>query len=86
VVAKPRSFVLPNGRFDLPRMLQEFAAFWREHGDVLAANQPYAEVASQLVLMAYRGTLNAFMRQTMARQMTPRTRDDSGAGDTPKSK
>ncbi len=53
VQADPRSFVSPDGRLDLRRILTEFAAFWREHGEVLAAGMPYHEVAPQLVLMAY---------------------------------
>jgi hypothetical protein len=53
VVAEPRSFVLPDGRLDLERILREFAAFWVEHGDVLAAGVPYHEAAPQLVLMAF---------------------------------
>jgi hypothetical protein len=48
-----RSFVLPDGRLDLGRILAEFLAFWREHGDVLASEVAYHEVAPQLVLMAY---------------------------------
>lgn len=53
VLAEPRSFVLPDGRLDFDRMLREFAEFWREHGDVLAAGVSYHEVAPQLVLMAF---------------------------------
>ena len=53
VLAEPRSFVLPDGRLDLGRVLREFADFWRENGDVLAAGLPYHEVAPQLVLMAF---------------------------------
>jgi hypothetical protein len=53
VTAEPRSFVLPDGRLDLSRILREFVVFWRENGDVLAAGVPYHEVAPQLVLMAY---------------------------------
>ncbi|MFC5824005.1 AAA family ATPase, partial [Nonomuraea insulae] len=30
VKADPHSFVLPDGRFDLPRLLREFVVFWRE--------------------------------------------------------
>ncbi|WP_437674802.1 ATP-binding protein [Sorangium sp. So ce131] len=48
-----RAFMLPDGRLDLLRILREFAEFWREHGEVLAAGMPYHEVAPQLVLMAY---------------------------------
>ena len=53
VLAEPRSFVLPDGRLDLRRLLEEFAAFWVRHGEVLAAGMPYHEVAPQLVLMAF---------------------------------
>jgi hypothetical protein len=52
-VVEPRSFVLPDGRLDVAKVLREFAAFWREHGEVLAGTMPYHEVAPQLVLMAY---------------------------------
>ncbi|MFT3767047.1 MAG: ATP-binding protein [Minicystis sp.] len=53
IFAEPRGFVLPDGRLAFRRILRSFAAFWREHGDVLAAGLPYHEVAPQLVLMAY---------------------------------
>lgn len=53
VQAEPRSFVLPDGRLDFDRLLREFAAFWREHGEVLTAGLSYHEVAPQLVLMAF---------------------------------
>ena len=53
VLAEPLSFVLPDGRLDFERILREFAEFWREHGEVLAAGVSYHEVAPQLVLMAF---------------------------------
>jgi hypothetical protein len=53
VQAEPKSFVLPDGRLDFDRFLREFAAFWRQHGEVLAAGVSYHEVAPQLVLMAF---------------------------------
>nr|WP_307874705.1 AAA family ATPase [Frankia nepalensis] len=53
VVADPRSFVLPDGRFDLALLLREFAEFWIEHGDVLTSTEHYHEVAPQLVLMGF---------------------------------
>lgn len=53
VVADPRSFVQADGRLDIPRILEEFAAFWREHGDILMNGLPYHEVAPQLALMAF---------------------------------
>ena len=49
----PRSFVRGDGSLDLRALLTEFAAFWREQGDSIAAQLPYHEVAAQLVLMAY---------------------------------
>jgi hypothetical protein len=53
VMADPRSFVLPDGRLDFRRLLEEFAEFWREHGDVLGRRKNYHEVAPQLVLMGF---------------------------------
>ena len=53
IVVEPRSFVLPDGTLDVRRVLDEFAAFWREHGEVLTAGLSYHEVAPQLVLMAW---------------------------------
>ncbi|HEY3358527.1 MAG TPA: AAA family ATPase [Polyangia bacterium] len=50
---EPRRFVGADGRLDLTALLEEFAAFWREHGEVLAGQLPYHEVAPQLVLMAF---------------------------------
>jgi hypothetical protein len=53
VVAEPKSFVLPDGQLDFTRLLQEFVVFWKAHGEVLAENMSYHEVAPQLVLMAF---------------------------------
>ncbi|MEV4546833.1 ATP-binding protein [Nonomuraea wenchangensis] len=53
VMAEPRSFVLPDGRFDLPRLLQEFIIFWREHGEVLIQQEGYHEAACHIILMAF---------------------------------
>ncbi|MEW6741699.1 MAG: ATP-binding protein [Planctomycetota bacterium] len=53
VDAEARSFVGRDGRLDLDRLLEEFRAFWAEHGEALAAGIAYPEVAPQLVLMAY---------------------------------
>jgi DNA polymerase III delta prime subunit len=50
---EPQRFILPDGRLDLRLLLEEFASFWREHGDVLQADIGYHEVAPQLVLMAF---------------------------------
>ncbi|MGK3994480.1 hypothetical protein WME86_14320 [Sorangium sp. So ce1024] len=46
-------FLLPDGRLAFRRLLRAFAAFWHEHGEVLASGMPYPEVAPQLVLMAF---------------------------------
>ncbi|MBI4606550.1 MAG: AAA family ATPase [Planctomycetes bacterium] len=51
--ADPRSFVAKDGRIDMDRLLLEFAAFWREHGETLAHGVAYTEVAPQIVLMAF---------------------------------
>jgi hypothetical protein len=53
VMADPRSFVLPDGRFDLDRLLREFVVFWREHGEVLIRQEGYHEAACQIILMAF---------------------------------
>ncbi|MQY24385.1 P-loop NTPase family protein [Nocardia macrotermitis] len=53
VTATPASFRLPDGRIDFPLLLSEFAEFWIQHGDVLAARDNYHEAAAQLVLMGY---------------------------------
>jgi DNA polymerase III delta prime subunit len=53
VLVAPRTFVGPDGRLDVRRLLEGFAEFWREHGEALAGRIDYAEVSAQLVLMAY---------------------------------
>jgi hypothetical protein len=53
VTADPRSFVLPDGRLDISKLLREFAAFWIEHGEILTAAQHYHEAAPQLVVMGF---------------------------------
>jgi hypothetical protein len=53
VVADPRSFLLPDGRLDFRLVLQEFAAFWRQHGEFLVKGEVYHEVAPQLIFLAY---------------------------------
>jgi len=53
IVAKPRSFTLPDGRLDFPRLLTEFAAFWKENGEFMTGNAGYREAAPQLIMMAF---------------------------------
>lgn len=53
VTAEPRSFLLPDGRLDFGKVLEEFAAFWREHGEILVRGEAYHEVAPQLIFVAF---------------------------------
>jgi hypothetical protein len=53
VFADPRSFVRPDGTFDVDVLLREFAAFWVEQGDALTKTATYREADAQLVLMAF---------------------------------
>ncbi len=51
VTVDPRSFVLPDGRLDFRRLLEEFADFWRQHGALLASRMgrdPFEEGLRQL--------------------------------------
>jgi len=49
----PVTWVRPDGRLDLPRLLDAFLAFWRQHGAVLMGSVPYHEAAPHLVMMAF---------------------------------
>jgi hypothetical protein len=49
----PHRFVLPDGRLDFRMLLESFADFWIENGEILATRQNYNEAAAQLVFMAY---------------------------------
>ncbi|MCK6544813.1 AAA family ATPase [Myxococcota bacterium] len=53
VDVEPRGFVSHDGRLDIHKIIEEFATFWRENGEVLAGKMPYHEVAPQLVMMAF---------------------------------
>jgi hypothetical protein len=53
VTADPRSFVLPDGRLNFRKLLEEFAQFWCEHGEVLTRRDAYHEAAPQLVFMGF---------------------------------
>jgi hypothetical protein len=50
---EPHSFILPDGRLDMKMLLDEFVAFWSEHGDIMANHMSYNEAAGQLVFMAF---------------------------------
>jgi type II secretory pathway predicted ATPase ExeA len=47
------TWLQPNGRLDVDRLLQAFLAFWRRHGQPLLGSAPYHEIAPHLVLMAF---------------------------------
>jgi hypothetical protein len=47
-----RWFILPDGRLDFARILEEFAAFWAEHEGWLGGLD-YPEVAMQVMFMMY---------------------------------
>ncbi|MBM4353323.1 MAG: ATP-binding protein [Deltaproteobacteria bacterium] len=53
IFAEPRSFMLPDGRLNMRKLLAEFIGFWKEHGEVLAGTHLWQEAAAQLVLMAF---------------------------------
>ncbi|WP_239346430.1 AAA family ATPase [Frankia sp. CIT1] len=53
VTADPRTFVRPDGGFDLPKALSEFADWWVENGEFLTSRGYYNEAAAQLILMGY---------------------------------
>jgi hypothetical protein len=53
ITAEPRAFVLPDGRLDFRKMLEEFAAWWKLNGEFLAKGEVYHEVAPQLIFMGY---------------------------------
>ncbi|WP_251080597.1 AAA family ATPase [Frankia sp. AgPm24] len=53
MVADPRTFVRPDGRFDVDRVIREFAEFWMENGEILATGRRYPEAAAQLVFMGF---------------------------------
>jgi hypothetical protein len=58
-------------------LLHEFAAFWREHTDVLTSGIVYHEVAPQLVLMGYLQRI--INRQKSRAAPRPRTKGTAGA-------
>lgn len=49
----PAGFLLPDGRLDVPELLRQFSAFWKQNGEILVKGEAYHEVAPQLVFMAY---------------------------------
>ena len=47
------TWLTPDGKLDMERLLDAFVVFWRQHGEVLQRSVPYAESAPHLVLMAF---------------------------------
>ncbi len=47
------TWLQPDGRLDVDRLLQVFLSFWRRHGQPLLGSAPYHEIAPHLVLMAF---------------------------------
>lgn len=47
------TWLRPDGRLDVERLLEAFLAFWRRHGEPLLNSAPYHEIAPHLVLMAF---------------------------------
>jgi hypothetical protein len=53
ITADPRSFVMPDGRLDVRKILEEFAEFWKNNSDILTSGANYNEAAPQLVMMGF---------------------------------
>ncbi len=53
VIDEPRDFVLPDGRLDMGKLLNGFAAFWKTFGASMAQGGNYHEAAAKLVFQAY---------------------------------
>ncbi|MFM7201491.1 MAG: ATP-binding protein, partial [Myxococcota bacterium] len=47
------TWLTPDGELSLQKMQDAFLKFWRQHGAPLLRAAPYAEIAPQLVLMAF---------------------------------
>jgi hypothetical protein len=47
------TWLTPEGRLDIDRLLAAFLEFWREHGEALLGTATYPEIAPHLVLMAF---------------------------------
>ncbi|HEY1703370.1 MAG TPA: hypothetical protein VGG75_27015 [Trebonia sp.] len=53
ITTDPHSLTLPDGRLDVPRMLEEFTGFWLENGESMANETGYNEAGAQIVFMAF---------------------------------
>jgi hypothetical protein len=48
-----RWYLMDDGRLDMAGLLAGFLDFWHQHGEAMMINQPYREVAFQLVVMSF---------------------------------
>lgn len=53
ITADPDCLILPDGRLDIPALLEEFTAFWLENGEWMASGTGYNEAGAQIVFMAF---------------------------------
>ncbi|MEU4225505.1 ATP-binding protein [Nonomuraea sp. NPDC026600] len=47
------AFLTPDGRLDMPAVLQGFLTFWRRNGEILQSRETYHEAACHLIFMAW---------------------------------
>lgn len=53
VTADPYALTLPDGRLDIPAMLEEFTGFWLANGEWMTQGTGYNEAGAQIVFMAF---------------------------------
>ncbi|WP_026412653.1 AAA family ATPase [Actinomadura oligospora] len=53
VEVEPRAFLLPDGRLDTDKLLEEFIAFWKANAEIVDNQHTYHEAACHLAFMAY---------------------------------
>jgi hypothetical protein len=53
IATDPRTFVRPDGSFDLAHVLEEFTDWWIQNGEQLTSTGHYSEAAAQLILQGY---------------------------------
>lgn len=49
----PATWLRSDGSLDEARLLDSFLSFWRQHGEAMLRTASYAEVAAQLIVLAY---------------------------------
>ncbi|KAB2340359.1 ATP-binding protein [Actinomadura rudentiformis] len=53
IQADPQAFLLPDGRLDIARLLNEFTAWWKANGEIIDTDRTYHEAACHLIFMAF---------------------------------